>query len=71
MNISIRTEQEKDYQLVEALTRAAFAYPERVARGGIGCPYEHWMVHDLRKSGFHGNGTYFKLPVSRKGWEIL
>ena len=49
MNISIRTEQEKDYQLVEALTRAAFAYPERVARGGIGCPYEHWMVHELRK----------------------
>lgn len=49
MNISIRTEQEQDYRIVEALTRAAFSYPERIARGGIGCPYEHWMVHALRK----------------------
>jgi len=49
MNISIRTEQEQDYRIVEALTRAAFSYPELIARGGIGCPYEHWMVHALRK----------------------
>lgn len=49
MNISIRNEQEKDYRRVEEITRAAFSYPERIERGGIGCPYEHWMVHELRK----------------------
>ena len=27
----------------------AFAYPDRIERGGIGCPYEHWMVNELRK----------------------
>ncbi|MCM1244246.1 MAG: N-acetyltransferase [Roseburia sp.] len=48
MNISIRTEQEKDHQRVEEVTRAAFSYPERIERGGIGCPYEHWMIHELR-----------------------
>lgn len=48
MDISIRTEQEKDYCRVEEVTRAAFSYPERIERGGIGCPYEHWMVHELR-----------------------
>lgn len=48
MDISIRTELEKDYRRVEEITRAAFSYPERIERGGIGCPYEHWMVHELR-----------------------
>lgn len=49
MDIIIRTEQEKDYRRVEDITRAAFSYPGRIERGGIGCPYEHWMVHELRK----------------------
>lgn len=49
MDISIRTELEKDYRRVEEITRAAFSYPERIERGGIGCPYEHWMVHELRR----------------------
>ena len=49
MKISIRKEQEKDYRRVEEITRAAFSYPERIERGGIGCPYEHWMVHTLRE----------------------
>ncbi len=49
MDISIRTEQEKDHRRVEEVTRAAFSYPERIERGGIGCPYEHWMVHELRR----------------------
>lgn len=49
MDISIRNEQEKDYRKVEEITRAAFSYPERIERGGIGCPYEHWMVNELRK----------------------
>lgn len=33
---------------MEEITKAAFSYPERIARGEIGCPYEHWMVHELR-----------------------
>lgn len=37
-------EEEKDYREVEETTRAAFNYPDRVKRGQIGCPYEHWMV---------------------------
>lgn len=49
MNISIRREQEKDYRRVEEITREAFAYQERIQRGQIGCPYEHWMVNELRK----------------------
>ena len=49
MNIVIRVESEKDYRRVEEVTRSAFAYPERIKRGQIGCPYEHWMVHELRK----------------------
>lgn len=49
MNVSIRNEQEKDYRRVEEITRVAFSYPERIARGEIGCPYEHWMVNELRK----------------------
>ena len=42
MNIIIRVENEKDYRRVEEVTRSAFAYPERIKRGQIGCPYEHW-----------------------------
>lgn len=49
MNIEIRNETQMDYRKVEEITRAAFAYPERIERGGIGCPYEHWMVSELRK----------------------
>ena len=49
MNITIRLETEKDHRLVEEVTRSAFGYPERIERGQIGCPYEHWMVHELRK----------------------
>lgn len=48
MEINIRLEEEKDYRRVEEITRAAFGYPDRVERGQIGCPYEHWMVHELR-----------------------
>ena len=49
MEIIVRNETQKDYRGVEEITREAFAYPDRIERGGIGCPYEHWMVHKLRK----------------------
>ena len=49
MGILIRTELEEDYHRVEEITRIAFSYPGRIEQGGIGCPYEHWMVHELRK----------------------
>ncbi|MDF2587619.1 MAG: GCN5-related N-acetyltransferase [Anaerocolumna sp.] len=49
MDIVIRLEQEKDYRRVEEITKLAFSYPGRIERGKIGCPYEHWMVHELRK----------------------
>ena len=49
MKINIRLEEEKDYRRVEEITRAAFDYPDRIKRGQIGCPYEHWMVHELRQ----------------------
>ena len=49
MEIIVRNENQKDYRRVEEITREAFAYPDRIERGGIGCPYEHWMVHELRK----------------------
>lgn len=49
MDINVRLEEEKDYRRVEEITRAAFSYPERIKRGQIGCPYEHWMVHELRR----------------------
>jgi len=49
MNITIRLETENDYRRVEEVTRSAFSYPERIERGQIGCPYEHWMVNQLRK----------------------
>ena len=49
MNIKVRIENEKDFRRVEEITRIAFSYPGRVERGGIGCPYEHWMVNELRR----------------------
>ncbi len=49
MNIYVREEEKKEYRRVEEITRLAFSYPGRVERGGIGCPYEHWMVNELRK----------------------
>ncbi|WP_167954655.1 GNAT family N-acetyltransferase [Anaerosporobacter faecicola] len=49
MNIFIRNEEEKDYCRVEEITKIAFSYPGRIERGQIGCPFEHWMVHELRK----------------------
>lgn len=49
MNILIRLEEEKDYRRAEKITGIAFSYPERIERGQIGCPYEHWMVNELRK----------------------
>lgn len=49
MNILVREEEKKDYRRVEEITRSAFSYPGRIERGGIGCPYEHWMVNELRK----------------------
>ncbi len=49
MEIIVRNENKKDYRRVEEITRKAFAYPDRIERGGIGCPYEHWMVHELRR----------------------
>jgi predicted N-acetyltransferase YhbS len=49
MQITVRQEEPKDYRKVEEITRAAFSYPGRIERGGIGCPFEHWMVHALRE----------------------
>ena len=49
MEVIIRLEEERDYRRVEEVTRSAFAYPERIERGQISCPYEHWMVNELRK----------------------
>lgn len=49
MGVCVLQEKEKDYRRVEEVTRLAFSYPERIERGRIGCPYEHWMVHELRK----------------------
>ena len=49
MNIIIRLEDERDYRRVEEVTKKAFSYPERIERGQIGCPFEHWMVSELRK----------------------
>ena len=45
---------------VEEITREAFSYPGRIGRGGIGCPYEHWMVHALRER--------FKCPLTHGRW---
>lgn len=49
MEIHVLQEKEEDYRQVEEITRIAFSYPDRIERGGIGCPYEHWMVHELRR----------------------
>lgn len=48
-DITVRPEEEKDHRTVEKITREAFNYPDRIKRGQIGYPYEHWMVHELRK----------------------
>lgn len=48
MNIIVRNEEAGDFRRVEEITREAFSYPERIKRGGISSPYEHWMVHELR-----------------------
>ena len=48
-DVIVRLEEEKDYRIVEKITRDAFNYPDRIKRGQIGCPYEHWMVHELRR----------------------
>ncbi len=49
MDVDVRIETESDHHRVELITRAAFSYPGRIERGGIGCPFEHWMVHALRE----------------------
>ena len=49
MNIKLRLELPSDFRRVEDITRIAFSYPGRVERGGIGCPFEHWMVNELRR----------------------
>lgn len=49
MNILVREEEKSEYRRVEEITKEAFSYPGRIERGGIGCPYEHWMVNELRK----------------------
>lgn len=49
MRIMVRTEKKEDHRRVEEITRLAFSYPGRIERGKIGCPYEHWMVNELRK----------------------
>jgi len=49
MDILVRLEEKKDYYRVEQITKIAFSYPGRIERGQIGCPYEHWMVNELRK----------------------
>ena len=37
MEIIVRSENKNDYRRVEEITRKAFAYPERIERGGIIC----------------------------------
>lgn len=49
IKIYVREERPEDYRRAEEITKAAFSYPGRIEQGGIGCPYEHWMVHELRK----------------------
>lgn len=49
MDLIVRTEETKDYRRVEEITRKAFSYSGRIERGGIGSPFEHWMVNELRK----------------------
>lgn len=47
--IKVRLEEEKDYGIVEEVTKEAFSYPERIERSKIECCLEHYMVHSLRK----------------------
>lgn len=47
-NIKVRLEEEKDYRIVEELTREAFWREERIEKLGVGCN-EHYMVHSLRQ----------------------
>lgn len=49
MNILVRLEETKDCRRVEEITKLAFSYPGRIERGQIGCPFEHWIVHELHK----------------------
>lgn len=49
MDVVVRIEEARDYHRVEEITREAFSYYERIEQGGIGSPYEHWMVNELRK----------------------
>lgn len=67
MEIIIRKETTNDFRRVEEVTRQAFAYHERVERGGIGCPYEHWMVNELRKR----DGVMSLSLVATVGGEIV
>lgn len=46
--IKVRLEEEKDYRIVEEVTKEAFSYPERIESSKIGCCLEHYMVHSLR-----------------------
>jgi len=47
--IKVRLEEERDYRIVEEVTKEAFSYPERIERSKIGCCLEHYMVHSLRE----------------------
>lgn len=47
--IKVRLEEEKDYRIVEEVTKEAFSYPERIERSKIGCCLEHYIVHSLRE----------------------
>jgi predicted N-acetyltransferase YhbS len=49
MYVVVRVEEKGDHRRVEEITREAFSYPGRIEQGEIGSPYEHWMVHELRK----------------------
>lgn len=52
MNLTIRQEEEKDFKIVEKITREAFWKEEREKEKGYGCD-EHYLVHVLRQhSGF-------------------
>ena len=68
MKIFVRVEEEKDFRRVEEITREAFSYPGRIEQGGIGCPYEHWMVHELRKR--DGIRELCPAGISEKGNRI-
>ena len=58
MEIIVRNETQKDYRRVEEITREAFAYPDRIERGGIGCPYEHWMGMERNHAIWRNGGIY-------------